>query len=205
VRKKLRARCFVTFAPADAENSDPASESGKSHARVPRWRVVETPSNLRSNCNKDWIALSAEAPFAARRTPVSHAHESKIRRRDAVGMLVSLLCLVHCLVAPILVAAMPALGIGFLAIDGVHFAFAIAVLLAAVAALIPGYRQHHRVSVLVLGAAGVLLVTIGATLPEGLPETGVTVVGSALMIAAHVTNLRHARLHVHPPRFASDS
>lgn len=120
-------------------------------------------------------------------------------------MLVSLLCLVHCLVAPLLIAAVPALGLGFLALDGAHFAFAIAVLLAAVAALIPGYRQHHRVSVLVLGAAGVLAVTVGATLPEGLPETGVTTVGSALLIAAHITNLRHVRLHVHPPRFASDN
>jgi MerC mercury resistance protein len=134
---------------------------------------------------------------------VKHEHDIKIRRRDAVGMLVSLLCLVHCLVAPLLIAAVPALGIGFLAMDGIHFAFALAVLLAAVVALIPGYRHHHRVSVLVLGAAGVFAVTVGATLPEGLPETGVTSIGSALMIAAHVTNLRHGRLHLHPPRLAA--
>jgi hypothetical protein len=136
---------------------------------------------------------------------VDHVHETKIRRRDALGMLVSVLCMVHCLAAPLLVAAVPALGLGFLAVDGVHVVFAVAVLLAAVAALIPGYRQHHRRSVLVLGAAGVLLVSVGATLPEGLPETSVTVLGSALMIAAHVTNLRHVKLHVHPPSFASDN
>jgi hypothetical protein len=136
---------------------------------------------------------------------LSHSHESKIRRRDAVGMLVSVLCMVHCLAAPLLVALVPALGIGFLAFEGVHVAFAIGVLLTAAAALIPGYRQHRRASVLVLGGAGVVLVSVGATLPEGLPETGVTVVGSLLMIAAHVANLRHMKLHVHPPSFASDS
>jgi hypothetical protein len=130
---------------------------------------------------------------------VHHDHASKISRRDALGMLVSLLCLVHCLVAPLLVAAVPALGLGFLAVDGIHVAFAIAVLLMAVIALIPGYRHHRRTSVLALGAAGVFAVAIGATVVDGLAETAITALGSGLLIAAHVTNLRHSRLHVHPP------
>ena len=136
---------------------------------------------------------------------MSHDPSTKMRRRDAVGMMISVLCLVHCLVAPLLIAAVPALGLGFLAVDGVHVAFAIAVLLAAVVALIPGYRQHHRVSVLALGATGVLAVTVGTTLPGGVPETAVTVFGSILVIAAHVTNLRHSRLHVHPHELAQDN
>jgi hypothetical protein len=137
--------------------------------------------------------------------PVSHDHATKIRRRDAVGMLISILCLLHCLVAPLLIAAVPALGLGFLAVDGIHVAFAVAVLLAAVLALIPGYRQHHKLSVLVLGAAGVLLVAMATALPAGVPETAVTVLGSSMLIAAHVTNLRHSRLHVHPPQLARDN
>jgi len=136
---------------------------------------------------------------------VSHDHATKIRRRDAVGMLISFLCLVHCLVAPLLIAAVPALGLGFLALDGVHVAFAIAVLLAAVVALIPGYRQHHRLGVLGLGGAGVLAVALGTTLPAGAPETAVTVLGSCMLIAAHVTNLRYTRLHVHSPELARDN
>ena len=136
---------------------------------------------------------------------MSHDHANKIRRRDAVGMLISILCLVHCLVAPLLIAAVPALGLGFLAVDGIHVAFAVAVLLAAVVALIPGYRQHHKVSVLVLGASGVLLVAAATTLAPGVPETAVTVLGSSMLIAAHVTNLRHSRLHVHSPQLARDN
>jgi len=136
---------------------------------------------------------------------VSHDHATKFRRRDAVGMLISILCLVHCLVAPLLIAAVPALGLGFLAVDGIHVAFAIAVLLAAVAALIPGYRQHHKLGVLALGAAGVAAVAVGTTLPGGLPETSVTVLGSCMLIAAHVTNLRHSKLHVHSPELARDN
>jgi hypothetical protein len=115
-------------------------------------------------------------PFPSlRATPLSNDHATKIRRRDAVGMLISFLCLVHCLVAPLLIAAVPALGLGFLAVDGIHVAFAIAVLLAAVVALIPGYRQHHKLSVLGLGGAGVLAVALATTLPAGVPETAVTV------------------------------
>jgi hypothetical protein len=136
---------------------------------------------------------------------LSNDHATKIRRRDAVGMLISFLCLVHCLVAPLLIAAVPALGLGFLAVDGIHVAFAIAVLLAAVIALIPGYRQHHKLSVLGLGGAGVLAVALGTTLPAGVPETAVTVVGSCMLIAAHITNLRHSRLHVHSPELARDN
>lgn len=120
-------------------------------------------------------------------------------------MVISVLCLVHCLIAPLLIAAVPALGLGFLAVDGIHVAFAIAVLLAALVALIPGYRQHHRASVLALGVAGVLAITVATMLPGGVSETAVTVFGSILVIAAHVTNLRHSRLHVHPPELARDN
>jgi hypothetical protein len=149
--------------------------------------------------------INPPSPRPFEQSTVSHDHATKMRRRDAVGMLISFLCLVHCLVAPLLVAVVPALGLGFLAVDGVHVAFAIAVLLAAVAALIPGYRQHHKLSVLALGGAGVLAVTLATTLPGGVPETAVTVLGSCMLIAAHVTNLRHSRPHVHPPELARDS
>jgi hypothetical protein len=121
-----------------------------------------------------------------------------IRRRDAVGVMLSAACLMHCLLTPVLLASLPALGMSF-AHGGFHAIFALLVLGAAALALVPGYRMHGHRSVLVLGVLGTLGVGSGAMLEHGALETGLTVAGSLLLVLGHAINLRFSRPHTHGP------
>ena len=114
--------------------------------------------------------------------------------------MLSFACLLHCLFTPLLVSVLPLFGLGLLAGGGFHAVFAVGVMLAAAVALIPGFRVHRRVSVPALGFAGVTSVGVGAAMSHGGAETLLTVIGSLLLVTAHITNLRYARkqLHVHP-------
>jgi len=119
-----------------------------------------------------------------------------MRRRDAVGVMLSAACLLHCLLTPVLLASLPALGMRF-AHGSFHAIFALLVLAAAALALVPGFRMHGHRSVLVLGALGTLGVGSGAALEHGLLETALTVAGSLLLVVAHAINLRFSRPHSH--------
>ena len=110
------------------------------------------------------------------------------------AMSASLLCLIHCLALPLLIAALPALSRILAIPESFHvwvLAFAVP---ASGAALVSGRARHGEIWPLVAGAAGLALLAIGAFLFGQTPgETPVTVTGSLVLAAAHIGNwrLRH--------------
>lgn len=113
------------------------------------------------------------------------------RHLDRSAIILSGLCLVHCLAFPILIAFLPALD-NFLPRQWwVHpLILAIALPLAG-AALWRGWHRHHDLRPPVLGAVGLFLLTIGILAGEGGPfEIGFTVAGGLTLVAAHVLNWR---------------
>jgi len=109
---------------------------------------------------------------------------------DRLGMALSGLCLIHCTVLPLALLVLPWLAATALAAEQVH-AFLAAVLLGIGAiAFVPGYLQHRRGAVLVLGGLGVTLIATAAfgELPGDTGGETVTVLGSFALIAAHWTN-----------------
>ncbi|MDB5705681.1 MAG: MerC mercury resistance protein [Sphingomonas bacterium] len=117
--------------------------------------------------------------------------------RAALGA--SLLCLVHCLALPLLIAALPMLSRLLSLPESVHvwlLAFAVP---ASGLALVSGRMRHGAVYPLVVGATGLALLAVGALVVATTPaETWVTVAGSLSLAFAHGANwrLRHA-LHAH--------
>lgn len=115
-------------------------------------------------------------------------------------MIVSFACVAHCIAVPLALGLLPALGLSFLAGDGLHQVLAVVVVMLAVLAFVPGYRAHHLLHVPVLGAIGVVLLS-GAAFAPGLPmlaESAVTAFGGTLLVLAHVLNRRAlARPHAH--------
>lgn len=112
---------------------------------------------------------------------------------DAVGQALSVLCMVHCAATPVLLGLAPALT-GLMA--GAHPVLLALVAATAAWAFVPGYRHHHKREVPLFAGAGLLCLMVGALLLEdNLPlETAFTVVGAAMMLAAHWKNreaLRH--------------
>jgi hypothetical protein len=113
---------------------------------------------------------------------------------EALAIGATAACLVHCLVLPLLVAAVPLLA-SVLPIPA-HFHL-IALLLAIPAtagALFAGYRRHRLATPLVTGTAGLTLLALAALTWDATPlEVPVTVIGSLLIAAAHLANWRYRR------------
>jgi hypothetical protein len=117
---------------------------------------------------------------------------SKAADGTAVGL--SFLCLVHCLLLPIILALFPALG-GLVDLpEWLHLLlFALSVPLSSLAT-VAGYRRHGARMPGAIAACGLLLIGTGAL--AGLPlllETSVTVAGSLLLAAGHICNWRIRR------------
>ena len=109
---------------------------------------------------------------------------------DRWGALASTLCVVHCLATPIIAALLPAIT----AYEGVtHGVLAVAVLLFALLAFVPGARTHGKPDVLVLGLVGLTLIWTALLLPDDLfgdeYRDVLTLLGGSTMVAAHVYNV----------------
>jgi len=117
---------------------------------------------------------------------------------DLLGLVLSALCLVHCIALPLVLIALPALA-SFGHDDHhhwLHMALALVLVPLAFASLLPGYLRHRRTAVMAGGALGVAAVLVGALLEGWLGEsaaTALTIAGSLCLIGAHWINLTTAR------------
>ncbi|MCB0324962.1 MAG: MerC domain-containing protein [Bdellovibrionales bacterium] len=116
-------------------------------------------------------------------------------RADHLGVCTSALCLVHCLVAPLIVPLLPLTALGDHE-EWVHVVLAIVVVTAASFAFGRGYRRHGRRYPLQLAGIGSMLILAALFLSHeplaglGLSTQGiVTSVGGILLILAHLQNL----------------
>jgi hypothetical protein len=111
---------------------------------------------------------------------------------DQIGVWTSTLCVVHCLLTPV-VLSLSAVSAHFLpSEERTHRMLAVAIALLGAIALIKGYRNHRSLRVLFLMVAGLAFIFGGAFWGDHLPSHGVeilvTLIGSGFMIAAHRTN-----------------
>jgi uncharacterized membrane protein YozB (DUF420 family) len=111
---------------------------------------------------------------------------------DRVGVWASALCIVHCLLTPVLLS-LSAVFVHFIpSEERVHRPLAVFIALIGAVALVRGIRQHRKMRVLYLMAAGLACVFFAAWFGDRLPghwaEVGVTFTGSILMISAHRLN-----------------
>jgi hypothetical protein len=111
---------------------------------------------------------------------------------DQIGIWTSMLCVIHCLLTPVLLS-LSAVSAHFLpSEERTHRTLAVAIAALGAIALVKGYRRHRSSRVLVLMAIGLIFIFGGAYwgnhLPSHIAEVLITLVGSGFMIAAHRTN-----------------
>lgn len=115
-------------------------------------------------------------------------------RWDQAGIGASLLCVLHCLLTPVLITVIPVLAATE---HQTHSAFAILIFLFGMLAFIPGYRRHRKRSIPVIGAVSVGMIILAALFPEvenaELIENALVVVGGAALISAHFRNVYWCR------------
>jgi len=119
---------------------------------------------------------------------------------DGAATSLSGLCLVHCIVLPIVIAAMPALGSVLHMPEWTHEVLLALALPLSLFALVRGYRNHGRWLPLIVGLVGLGLMALGVLLHQRhVLEVGLTVAGVSLVGIAHIGNWRLHRVAAHQP------
>ncbi|HMF54548.1 MAG TPA: MerC domain-containing protein [Edaphobacter sp.] len=128
------------------------------------------------------------------RTLSSHTHLR--RHADLAGAAASGVCLIHCLLTPVVLSLFPSL-ISYLPGDAwFHRVLAAGIVLLGAAAFVPGYRLHRQRPLLVLIGVGIALILTVAWSGETLgraTELGLSVSGSVMLVTAHLLNRSFCR------------
>jgi len=111
---------------------------------------------------------------------------------DRLGVWTSGVCVVHCVLTPLLLSSSAVLAHFLPAEESIHRSLALFVALFGTIALIIGFRKHGRKRILILMVAGVSCIAAAAWFGDKLPshahEVAITMAGSVLMITAHRLN-----------------
>lgn len=113
-------------------------------------------------------------------------------KADALAVTLSVLCILHCLLLPVIVIAMPSVGAFFFADEAFHIWMVVAVIPVSAIALYSGWKEHKLLKVAILGLIGLLTLTCAAFLGHDmLPESwelSLTVIGTLFITSAHIWN-----------------
>lgn len=113
---------------------------------------------------------------------------------DFWGLILSGVCLVHCLLTPLALVILPALVPHWLQAEGHgHSLFFLLLLPIAAFAMFSGFRRHHRWAPIVWLGLGVAVVAFTTFVLDGKPEYALTIVGSLLLLRGHYLNRRWCR------------
>ena len=120
---------------------------------------------------------------------------------DRLGATGSLLCAIHCALLPILIAALPSLGVSALVAPGLEAGFVLFASLFGLSVLVWSYRRHRAMRALALLVPGLLVLWVGVLYPplhhSVVPHAVAMTFGGTLVGLAHLANLRLNHGHVH--------
>ena len=113
---------------------------------------------------------------------------------DRAAICFSSLCILHCLLLPVLLVAYP-IGILVTLSDEMFHQLMVSVALPlSLVALYVGYGHHKRNQLIVFGSVGLGMLMLPLVVPHELisetEETWLTVAGALIVCLAHVVNFR---------------
>ena len=122
---------------------------------------------------------------------------------DRIGATGSLVCAIHCALLPLLIAALPSIGVAAWLGDSFEVGFVLFASLFGLVVLMWSYRRHRVLRALALLLPGLVVLWGGilyaplhhSLLPHALAMT----LGGSLVGLAHIANLRLNHRHVHGP------
>ena len=122
---------------------------------------------------------------------------------DKIGLFLSGVCLLHCLITPIVVTLIPILSLS-LSIEHIMFHTIMLWLVVPTSciALFLGCRKHKKASIVIIGAAGMLVLISVALFGHDLyghdNEKVVTTIGGLIIAFSHYLNYRACQSIVCP-------
>jgi hypothetical protein len=112
---------------------------------------------------------------------------------DKIGICVSGLCLIHCLITPFFLILFPSIKLAFFHHEAFHQIFGVVVVSSVLMAVYPQCKKHGHKDIIAWAIAGVLFIMAGIFLGHDLGEEiehGLTIFGSILLIVAHIKNMK---------------
>lgn len=143
---------------------------------------------------------------------VNHQHRNLLASTlEILSIAGPIVCAIHCLLLPVIIAAMPLIGLQHWLHGVDEQRLTLAMLAICVPVLVPGFLKHRKKRVLVMMIAGFALILsahyaeryIDATM-----HTVVAVFGSALLLKANWDNRRFTHGHLlcgHAHQHAADN
>ncbi len=129
--------------------------------------------------------------------PDPHRH----RLIDRFGAVGSLVCAAHCALLPLLIAALPSLGLAGWVGDGFEGVFVVFATLLGIFSLVWGYRRHRALRALSLLLPGLAILWLAVLYPalhqSVVPHAVAMTLGGTLVGLGHLVNLRLNHGHVH--------
>ena len=129
--------------------------------------------------------------------PDVHRH----RLIDRFGAAGSLACAAHCALLPLLIAALPSLGLAGWVGDGFEGVFVVFATLLGIFSLVWGYRRHRALRALSLLLPGLVILWLAVLYPalhqSVVPHAVAMTLGGTLVGLGHLVNLRLNHGHVH--------
>jgi hypothetical protein len=125
--------------------------------------------------------------------------EKKRSYLDTAAVIMSGICMLHCLALPVVLTLLPIANIALLDEKTFHLIMIVFILPVSLIALTIGCRQHKDTLTLCLGSIGLIILTFTAFFGHywfGLfGERIVTSAGGLVLAAAHIQNYRCCREH----------
>ena len=120
---------------------------------------------------------------------------------DRIGISLSGLCMVHCMVMPVVLAVAPLWAMAETLHDWLHPVLLILLVPISIIALISTRGKLHAKSIRVLLGTGLFIIALASFLGHEavspVVETSFTLLGSGLLITGHRRNERSCRRCVH--------
>lgn len=118
---------------------------------------------------------------------------------DSLGIIASVICVIHCLTLPLLVSVMPLVGAQFLESDFTHELLAGFVVIFAVASLLPGYMKSFDSTILFGLCSGLGLVLFATFLSEPMLgpswELPLISIGNLIVVFTHLRNRKQSHVN----------
>ena len=111
--------------------------------------------------------------------------------KAAIGL--SLICVAHCLLLPMLLVLLPTMIASFIEDEIFHLWMIAFVIPISLFALTLGCRKHRYYRLLVLGAGGVFFLFMAVFIGDEIWEKALTVIGATLIALGHYLNYKLCR------------
>ena len=121
---------------------------------------------------------------------------TKLDRLDHLGIAASIACAIHCAALPLIITALPLLGLEFLANIWVEIFMIGLSLVVGVSSLSSSYPLHKKLLPIFILVTGFILIAAGHFIFKDL-EAVIVPIGGFTIAAAHLVNWKYSRICKH--------